>query len=286
MDIKKDTFIASDTPFSQADIVILGAGFDSTTTYRPGARFAPAAIRKESYGIETYSPYQDKDLSDLKICDAGDLELPISDTKRVLETIEDGIAKILEHGKFPVLLGGEHLVTLGAFRAIQQKHGDIAIVHFDAHADLRDDYLSDKLSHSTVIRRCYEQSITREVFQFGIRSGEKAEFEFAKRFIKTTKHSFDGIDKIIGKKVYLTIDMDVLDPSEFPGTGTPEAGGVKFLDLLKATKTIFENNSVVGIDIVELNPMVDNSGISTSLACKFLREVLLLSSQTLDSIKK
>ncbi|MCL2555566.1 MAG: agmatinase [Firmicutes bacterium] len=275
MDIKKDTFIACDTPFQNADIVILGAGFDSTTTYRPGARFAPSAIRKESYSIETYSPYQDKDLEDIKVCDAGDLDLPISDTKRVLEVIEDGISEILKANKLPILLGGEHLVTLGSIRAILQKYNDVIIVHFDAHADLRDDYLSDKLSHSTVIRRCYEQLVSREVHQFGIRSGDRQEFEFAKKSTKMQKFNFDGIEKIKDKKVYLTVDMDVLDPSEFPGTGTPEAGGVKFLELLKATKTVFENNEIVGVDIVELNPMVDNSGISTSLACKYLREVLL-----------
>ena len=314
MQIKKDTFIACDTEFDKAKIVILGAGFDSTTTYRPGARFAPSAIRRESYSIETYSPYQDKDLEDLKVCDAGDLELPISDTKRTLCVIEDEIKKILETKKFPVLLGGEHLVTLGAVRAMLQKHKDIVIIHFDAHADLRDEYLGDRLSHSTVMRRCLEE-LSRErnalpygetnqqfignngvrppafngtveerialptnhlIYQFGIRSGDKSEFDFAKKHTQMTKFCFDGLDKIKGKKVYLSVDMDVLDPSEFPGTGTPEAGGVKFLDLLKATKTVFENNDVVGMDIVELNPMVDSSGISVSLACKYLREVLLL----------
>jgi len=310
MNIKKDTFIACDTEFDKADIVILGAGFDSTTTYRPGTRFAPSAIRRESYGIETYSPYQDKDLEDKQVCDAGDLELPISDTNRTLCVIEDGIKKILNAKKFPVLLGGEHLVTLGAVRAMLQEYKDIVIIHFDAHADLRDDYFGDKLSHSTVMRRCYEElnlantvrpydeqavgagfarppalngtvgafterPLSPLIHQFGIRSGEKTEFDFAKKNTQMTKFSFDGLDKIKGKKVYLSVDMDVLDPSEFPGTGTPEAGGVKFMDLLKATKTVFENNEVVGVDIVELNPMVDNSGISTSLACKYLREVLL-----------
>jgi len=285
VEAKKDVFIACESSFNKADIVILGAGFDSTTTYRPGARFAPAAIRRESYSIETFSPYQNKDLADLKVCDTADLELPISDTKKTLKAIQNGIEKVLKSNKFPLLIGGEHLVTLGAVRAVLNKHPDICIVHFDAHADLRDDYLSDKLSHSTVMRRCFEELNSQQIFQFGIRSGEKQEFEFAKNLIFMTRFNFDNIEHTLqlikGKRVYFTVDMDVLDPSQFPGTGTPEAGGVSFLDLLAATKTVFDTCDVVAFDMVELNPMVDPSGISTSLSCKYLREVLLYIGESL-----
>jgi len=248
-------------------VVLFGAPFDGTTTYRPGARFAPGKIRTEMYGIETYSPYQDRDLADLEYQDDGDLDFPFGNTARVLDMIERKTSEILTAGKFPLMIGGEHLVTLGAFRAIYKKYPDVCVVHFDAHTDLRDDYLGEKLSHSTVIRRIFDITGKDRIQQSGIRSGTREEFAFAKQ------HMAKKIEK---KRVYLTIDLDVLDPSEFPGTGTPEAGGWRFNELLDATKKVFQTCDVVGCDIVELSPSYDLSGISTALACKFLREVLLL----------
>lgn len=273
-------FIGCESDFENSEIVLFGAGFDGTTTYRPGTRFAPTAIRRESYAIETYSPYQDKELSDIKVFDAGDLELPFGKTERVLSIIEQATTDMLEAGKFPLMLGGEHLVTLGAFRAIVKKYPKIVIMHFDAHTDLRNDYMGEPLSHSTVIRRLFDIVGKGRIYQFGIRSGERVEFEFAQANTHLVKHNFYGLEQVIkkiGRKtpVYFTIDLDVLDPAEFAGTGTPEAGGVKFLELLDAARKTFELN-VVGCDITELSPPYDQSGASTALACKFLREILLM----------
>lgn len=273
------TFIGCDKSYEQSDTVIFGAPFDSTTSYRPGARFGSRAIRAESYGIETYSPYLDKDLEDSSIFDAGDLELCIGSAQIALAQIEDFTHRILRDSKRPVMLGGEHLVTLGAVRAIYEKYPDLHIIHFDAHADLRDDYLGATLSHATVMHRIWDILGDDRIYQFGIRSGDKSEFLWGKEHVHTQKFDFEGLFQAVnmldGKPVYFTLDLDVLDPSVFPGTGTPEAGGVSFVDLLKAIQIISSLN-IVGFDIVELAPSLDQSGISTALACKLLREMLLI----------
>ena len=273
------TYIAADADFVDARAVLFGAPFDGTTSFRPGTRFGPAAIRAESDGIETYSPYQNKDLEDIAVFDSGDLELPFGNTEKVLEMIEARTAEILNAGKMPVMLGGEHLVTLGAVRAMVQKYPELHIIHFDAHTDLRDDYLGERLSHATVIRRCHDLLGDGRIHQFGIRSGERAEWDFA--FAHTDFHPFnvkDVLDVVLALgsdvPVYVTLDLDVLDPSLFGGTGTPEAGGVFFQDLEEALLAL-EALNVVGFDMNELSPHYDASGVSTAVACKVLREMLL-----------
>ena len=272
------TFIGCDSEYDESKIVIFGAPFDSTTSYRPGTRFASSAMRNESFGIETYSPYQDKDLTDIKVFDGGDLELCFGSPESALNDIENFSSKILGSGKLPCMIGGEHLVTLGAVRAAVKKYPDLHIIHFDAHADLRDDYLGQKLSHACVMRRCHELVGDGKIFQFGIRSGDREEFLWGKNHVTTNKFDFTGLEKIaekiLNKPVYFTLDLDVLDPSCFPGTGTPEAGGVSFTELMSAIKSVSALN-VVGIDVNELSPMLDQSGASTDLACKLLREILL-----------
>lgn len=279
MQIERKAFIACDSDYESAKTVIFGAPFDSTTSYRPGTRFGSSAIRSESFGIETYSPYQDRDLLDYNIFDAGDPELCIGSVETALQQIEDITAEILADEKRPVMLGGEHSVTLGAVRAVYKKYKDLYIIQFDAHADLRDDYLGVKNSHACVMRRCYEMVGDGHIYQFGIRSGDREEFRFADKHTKMNKFNLDGIDKAVkelaGKPVYLTIDMDVLDPSVFPGTGTPEHGGVQFMELLEAVFKLKELN-IVAADINELSPHYDPSGISTAAACKLLREILLM----------
>lgn len=272
-------FIAAEADFDEARAVIFGAPFDGTTSFRPGTRFGPGAIRAESDGIETYSPYQNKDLEDIAVFDSGDLELPFGNTEKVLEMIEARTAEILNAGKMPVMLGGEHLVTLGAVRAMVQKYPELHIIHFDAHTDLRDDYLGERLSHATVIRRCHDLLGDGRIHQFGIRSGERAEWDFA--FAHTDFHPFnvkDVLDVVLALgsdvPVYVTLDLDVLDPSLFCGTGTPEAGGVFFQDLEEALLAL-EALNVVGFDMNELSPHYDASGVSTAVACKVLREMLL-----------
>ncbi len=276
-------FIGCDAPFEEASAVIFGAPFDSTTSFRPGTRFGPAAIRSESFGIETYSPYQDKDLTDISVFDSGDLELRFGSPVSALDDIKAHTAEILDAGKLPVMLGGEHLVTLGAFRAVTQKYGDVHIIQFDAHTDLREDYLGERLSHACVMRRCYDIVGDGHIWQFGIRSGERYEFEFAREHghiypAAVSGVDFSGVDECVkelaGKKVYLTIDLDVLDPAYLPGTGTPEAGGATFSQLLDAVIKI-GSLDIVGMDINELSPHYDQSGRSTALVCKLLREALL-----------
>jgi agmatinase len=273
------TFIGCEGEYAESKVVIFGAPFDGTTSYRPGTRFASAAIRNESMGIETYSPYQDKDLCDCLIYDGGDLELIFGNTEKTLGIIEAYTQNVLADGKIPCMVGGEHLVTLGSLRAAVKKYPDLRIIHFDAHADLRDDYLGEKLSHATVLRRAWELVGDGRIFQFGIRSGERGEFEFAKGHTFMNKFNLDNLDSVIeelqGKPVYLTIDLDVLDSSLFPGTGTPEAGGVSFQELIGAIMKLSDTN-IVACDINELSPMLDTSGASTAAACKVLRELLLM----------
>lgn len=273
------TFIAAEAAFDDARAVLFGAPFDGTTSFRPGTRFGPQAIRAESDGIETYSPYQNKDLEDLAIFDSGDLILPFGNTEAVLTMIEERTQEILDAGKMPVMLGGEHLVTLGAVRAMVKKYPDLHIIHFDAHADLREEYLGERLSHATVLRRSWDLLGDGRIHQFGIRSGERSEFEFALEH--TDFHPFnvkDVLDVVLalGDKVpvYVTLDLDVLDPSVFCGTGTPEAGGIFFQDLEEALLAL-EALNVVGFDMNELSPHYDASGVSTAVACKVLREMLL-----------
>jgi agmatinase len=271
-------FIGFDSSFEKAEIVLFGAPFDGTVSFRPGARFAPEAIRKDSWGLETYSPYLDEDLQSYELHDAGDLDLPFGNTARVLNMIENYVDGIVKDGKIPLMMGGEHLVTYPAVKAVCKRHEDLCIIHFDAHADLRTDYMEEYLSHATVMRRVWESVGDERIFQYGIRSGLREEFQWAKEHTFLRMFALESIQddlKIIGDKpVYVTIDMDVLDPSVFPGTGTPEPGGISFKELLDALRLIRHLN-VVGADVVELSPHYDSSGISTAAACKTIREMVL-----------
>jgi agmatinase len=273
------SFIGCESSYDEAGIVIFGAPFDGTTSYRPGTRFAPSVIRSESDGIETYSPYQDKDLEDYAIFDSGDLILPFGQPSKALALIEKRTKEILEDDKRPLMIGGEHLVTLGVARAIIKKYPDVVFIHFDAHTDLREDYLGEQLSHATVIRRIWDLVGDGRIYQFGIRSGERSEWQFAKTHTDLTPFTLEGLDEVIeslkGKPVYFTLDLDILDPSVFPGTGTPEAGGVTYKELQLALEKLGALN-IVGADMNELSPHYDHSGLSTAVACKVLREMLLM----------
>ena len=274
-----ETFLGCDTSYEESRIVLFGAPFDSTTSFRPGTRFASRTMRAESYGLETYSPYLDLDMEETRVFDGGDLELCFGDTARALGQIEDFARNLLADGKKPFMIGGEHLVTLPVVRALAERYEDLHIVHFDAHTDLRDDYLGAKLSHATVMRRAWDILGDGRIYQFGIRSGERAEFLWAKEHTYLQRFDFTGLEwslaDLMGKPVYLTLDLDVLDPSVFPGTGTPEPGGVSFLDLLRALRKTLRLDRIVGCDMVELSPHYDASGASTAVALKLLREMLL-----------
>ena len=273
-------FMGCDTEFEDADIVLFGAPFDGTVTFRPGSRFAPSQMRIDSFGLETYSPYQDKDMEDYNIHDAGDLDLPFGNKDKALDIIEQTVSDIIKSKKKPYMIGGEHLVSLPAIKAIHAEYKDLCVLHFDAHTDLREQYIEEPLSHSTVMRRVWDILGDNRIWQFGIRSGTKEEFEWAGEG-HTSLHKFNlngietAINEIGNRPVYLTIDLDVLDPSIFAGTGTPEAGGVTFNELVTALCDLSELN-IVGADVVELAPHYDASGVSTAVACKVLREVLVL----------
>ncbi len=272
------TFLGCEASYEEANLVLFGAPYDGTTSFRPGTRFGPSAIRNESFGIETYSPYCDRDLEEIFVFDSGDLELPFGDPTAVLQQIEDITSTILNDGKCPIMLGGEHLITLGAVRAVLHKHPDLHILHFDAHTDLREHYLGQSLSHSTVMRRIWDLVGDGRIHQFGIRSGERAEFQFASEHTDLHKFDLSDFDAVLehlkGKPVYFSLDLDILDPSIFCGTGTTEAGGVTFKELMSAILQLHQLD-IVGCDINELSPHYDQSGASTAVACKLTREILL-----------
>ena len=215
-----ETFLGCDREYDESQIVLFGAPFDSTTSYRPGTRFASRTMRAESYGLETFSPYLNLDLEDVYVFDGGDLELPFGSVENALKDIEDFTRKIVKDDKIPLMIGGEHLVTLGSVRAVAEKYLDLHIIHFDAHADLRDDYLGAKLSHATVLHRVWDIVGDNKIFQFGIRSGERAEFAWGKEHVQTQRFGFSGLEDVVAKladkPVYFTVDLDVLECGCFP----------------------------------------------------------------------
>lgn len=280
-----ETFLGCDNEYDESDIVIFGAPFDSTTSYRPGTRFASKAMRSESFGIETFSPYQNADLLDIPVFDGGDLELCFGNPEGALNQIRDFADSVYDDKKIPVMIGGEHLVTLGSVVAAYNHYSDLYIVHFDAHADLRDEYLGANLSHACVIRRVWDIVGDGRIFQFGIRSGDRDEFSWSAgedgdKRTYMTRFSFNGLEEAVelldGKNMYFTLDLDVLDPSVFQGTGTPEPGGVTFNQLFNAVMTVIKSGAnIIGCDINELSPVYDQSGVSTAVANKILREMLI-----------
>ena len=274
-------FIKSHPSFEESEVVIYGMPMDWTVSYRPGSRFGPARIREVSIGLEEYSPYLDRELEEVKYFDAGDIPLPFGNAQRSLDMIEEYVSKLLDAGKFPLGLGGEHLVSWPILRQ-WQKYPDLAIIHMDAHTDLRESYEGEPLSHSTPIRKVCDLIGPENVYSFGIRSGMKEEFEWAKE-VGMNLYKFDVLEplkevlpKLEGRPVYVTIDIDVLDPAHAPGTGTLEAGGITSKELLDSIVAIANSNiNVVGADLVEVAPVYDHSDQTPVAASKFVREMLL-----------
>ena len=273
-------FQSCDKEYKDSSVVIFSSPMDATCSFRPGTRFAGPAIRQDSIGMEWYSPYFNMDLKDYGTCDIGDLDLPMGDVEKDLKEISRVTSLILKDGKKTMMIGGEHLVTLGTIREYVKKYKDLNIIHFDAHTDLREEFLGRELSHATVLRKCYDLLDGGTIYQFGIRSGDRSEFEWAKTHIHQHLFDTEGLDEAIealkDKPVYITIDLDVLDPSVFPGTGTPEAGGITFKELEAALLKMRKLHNIVGADMVELSPDYDTSHVSTQVACKVLRELVLL----------
>ncbi len=276
----KYQFIGCESDFDASEIVLFGAPYDGTSSYRAGSRFAPFKIRFDSYGLETFSPYSDSDLTDKAIHDAGDLEFPYGNSVEVLKRIRQFADIVLKDAKKPFMIGGEHLVSLPVIEALHDLHPNLHIIHFDAHTDLREHYLGEPLSHATVIRKAWDKLGDNRIFQFGIRSGTKEEFQWAEKEHHVSLHRYNtetldqAVLKIGNNPVYITIDLDVLDPSIFSGTGTPEPGGISFVELIQAIRCVSTLN-IVGADVVELSPDYDASGVSTAVASKVIRELLL-----------
>ncbi|CDQ18789.1 agmatinase [Halobacillus karajensis] len=275
-------FIMSRATEDEADIVLYGMPMDWTVSFRPGSRFGPNRIREASIGLEEYSPYLNKHLEEVKYHDAGDLLLPFGNAARSLDIIEGYIRELLEKGKFPLGLGGEHLVTWPVLKAMYQKHPDLAVIHIDAHADLREEYEGEVLSHSTPIRKACELIGAENIYSFGIRSGMREEFQYAK---DSGMHmsKFEVLEplkrvlpKLTGRPVYVTIDIDVLDPACAPGTGTAEAGGISSKELLASIHALAASDlNIVGADLVEVAPAYDPTEKTQIAASKFIREMLL-----------
>ena len=267
-------WMGQNSDYKSSDIVMLGMPFDGTVSYRPGSRFAPELIRLASWGLETYSPDFDKDLEDVNFHDAGDLEFPLGNTEGSLDIIASNVEQIYKDGKRFFGIGGEHLVTLPAISAISNFYPkDLTVVHFDAHTDLRKSYLGEEFSHASVMYRIGEIIGLNNIKQIGIRSGEKEEFELMKKH-KTLLDFPEQLCKLANKKVFVSVDLDILDPSIMSGTGTPEAGGFTFQELMNWFKELAKLD-IVGADVVELAPHYDASGVSTAVATKVIRELLM-----------
>ncbi len=267
-------WIGQNEDYASSDIVMLGLPFDGTVSYRSGSRFAPEQIRLASWGLEDFSPRFNKHLQEVNFHDAGDLELPLGNTYKSLDVIEQNVEDIYKDGKRVFGIGGEHLVTLPEIKAVSKFYEDFAVVHFDAHTDLREEYLGEEMSHSAVIRHISKIVGPKNVKQIGIRSGMKEEFEFMKEN-DTLCCIYSDLDCLKGKKIFVTVDLDVLDPSVLPGTGTPESGGMQFNELM-GWFDYLKDFEIIGADVVELAPDYDMSGVSTAAATKVIRELLMI----------
>ncbi|KAB2332471.1 MULTISPECIES: agmatinase [Bacillaceae] len=277
-----NVFIKSHPNYEESEAVLYGMPMDWTVSYRPGSRFGPARIREVSIGLEEYSAYLDRELEEVKYFDAGDIPLPFGNPQKSIEMIEEYVDGLLKDGKFPLGIGGEHLVSWPVIKAMYKKYPDLAIIHMDAHTDLRDDYEGEPLSHSTPIKKAAQLIGPPNVYSFGIRSGMKEEFQWAKEAgmhiskFEVLEPLKEILPKLAGRPVYVTIDIDVLDPAHAPGTGTVDAGGITSRELLASIHEIARSEvNVVGADLVEVAPIYDHSEQTANTASKLLREMIL-----------
>ena len=269
---------------SDCQIGLFGVPYDGTTSFRPGARFGPAAIREVSPGLETYCPQLDQDLDDLAFADLGTLEIPFGGPDPVIAMVKHATEKILNHNLKPLMLGGEHSISAGAVAAVACHHPDLVLIQLDAHADLRETWLGSRHSHACAMRRCLDVLPSDQLLQLSIRSGTREEFEELHNSGRLIKDAA-GLQKALaprqGKPIYLTVDLDWIDPAVLPGTGTPEPGGFHWNDFAKVVD-VLRPHRLVGADVVELAPQLDISGVSSVLAAKVTRSILLLLANNQD----
>ena len=271
-------FMASRRDPAGCRVGLFGVPYDGTTSFRPGTRFGPAAIRDVSNGLETYCPQLDRDLEDLAFADLGAVDIPFGAPEPVLEAVRESTQAVLNLGLRPLMLGGEHSITAGAVAAVAAQHPDLVLVQLDAHADLRDSWLGSRHSHACAMRRCLEVLPSQQLFQLSIRSGTRVEFEELRgsgRLMADVQTLAAALQPLQGRPLYLTVDLDWFDPAVLPGTGTPEPGGYLWADFA-ALVNVLRQHRLVAADVVELAPHLDPSGVSSVLAAKVTRSLLLL----------
>ena len=258
-------------------VALFGVPYDGTTSFRPGTRFGPAAIREVSTGLETYCPQLDRDLEDLAYADIGAVEIPYGDPEPVVDAVCHATSTVLAAGMKPLMLGGEHSISSGAVAAVAKQHPDLVLVQLDAHADLRHEWLGARHSHACAMRRSLEVLPSQQLMQIAIRSGTRDEFkelQSSGRLI-SVQDIPNRMSELRGRPIYLTVDLDWFDPAVMPGTGTPEPGGFIWNDFAAVINELCHHR-LMGADVVELAPQLDPSGISSILAAKVTRSLLLL----------
>ena len=271
-------FMGSRRDPTDCRVGLFGVPYDGTTSFRPGTRFGPAAIREVSTGLETYCPQLNRDLEDLNFADLGAVDIPFGNPEPVLIKVKQATEAVLALGLKPLMLGGEHSISSGAVEAVAQHHPDLVLVQLDAHADLRDTWLGARHSHACAMRRCLDILPSQTLFQLSIRSGTREEFNElhgSGRLIPNIDALQQALSPLRGRPLYLTVDLDWFDPSVLPGTGTPEPGGYHWSDFASLVEVLREHH-LVAADVVELAPQLDTSGISSVLAAKVTRSLLLL----------
>ena len=275
----KDVFMACESTYEEADIVMFGVDFDGTCSFRPGTRFGPSALRKASYGVETFSWSTQHDLEDYNIFDRGDLGCPMGDNVATQVMIKETTQTILKDGKVPFMIGGEHSITYPSVEAVHEVYPDLVVIQLDAHADLRETYMNNPLSHACVMHRVVNRLGSKRLIQWGIRSGTKEEYAFAQDHTILLPASVEALKEAISSlqatPIYLTIDVDVIDPSLLPGTGTPEPGGISYT-MFEEVLSVLKELNIVALDVVELSPDYDHHGVSSVVVAKMVRQCLMM----------
>lgn len=262
--------------FDASRVVVTGIPYDRTSSFVPGSRFGPQLIRVATENTETYSPYQRRDLSEVPVHDCGDLTLDPMNWPEVSAAIREHTTALLSRQKLPIFLGGEHSITPPIVAACQQHWHDLVVVQFDAHADLRSEFLGEAHSHATAMHWAAKTVGLQNIYQYGIRSGTQEEF-----LTESHLHAFEVLapirrtkDEFQQRPVYLSIDIDVLDPGVMPAVSTPEPGGIDYRELIAALLEL-RDCRIVGADIVEYNPLANRDPAGAALIASLLRELIL-----------